>query len=63
MNTVHDTVVVTDDTDVVESIELVMDIAKEFFDESSGKSLGLFKGHVFDIDEDESDGTVLSYHL
>ena len=62
VNKVDDTDVVTDDTDVVESIELGMDIAKEFFDESSGKSLGLFRGHIFDIDEDELDGTVL-YHI
>ena len=40
MNKVQDTDVVTDDTDVDESIEMDMDIAKEFFDESSVKSLG-----------------------
>ena len=36
---------------------------KEFFDERSGKSIGLYnRGHVFDIDEDEKDGSVL-YHV
>ena len=35
---------------------------KEFFEERSGKIIGLYRGHVFDIDEDEKDGSVL-YHV
>ena len=34
-------------------------IAKQFTDESSGKILGLFRGYVYEIDEDENDGSWL----
>ena len=56
-----DTDIVTDDTDVVALIESGMGIAKECFDVSC---LGLFREHIFDIDEDGLDWTVLylSYH-
>ena len=43
-------------------IELGTDIAKEFFDERSDKNIGSYRGHVFDIDEHEKDGSVL-YHV
>ena len=40
------------------AIELGTDVAKDFVDDR-GKSLGLYRGHIVDIDEDEEDGTVL----
>ena len=40
------------------TIELGTDVAKDFVDDR-GKSLGLYRGHIVDIDEDEEDGTVL----
>ena len=49
----------TTDTDVSDSIELNMDIVKEFIDKSSDKSLGLFRDHIIEIDEYVSNGYVL----
>ena len=43
-------------------IELGADIAKHFFDGRGDKSIGLYRGHVFDIDEKGKDGSVL-YHV
>ena len=40
------------------NIEKGTQIIKEFFDES-GKSLGLYRGHVVDEDEDDKDGGVI----
>ena len=37
------------------AIELGTDVAKDFVDDR-GKSLGLYRGHIVDIDEDEEDG-------
>ena len=57
-------VVTDDDTDVIESIELGMDIAKGLFDESSGKSLELSRNHIFFyINGYDLGGIVISYHL
>ena len=42
----------------VRVIEVGADIAKQFVDES-GKIIGLFRGYVCDVDEDDCDGSVL----
>ena len=48
-----------DADDIQSEIKLGDDVAKEFFDDF-GKSLGLFRGHVLDIDDEDEDDVLYS---